>query len=50
MLREINPDANLILITGGFNSSLETLAIEHGFGRVLPKPVSPETLAREIAR
>jgi two-component system response regulator RegA len=48
MLREINPDARLILISGGITSTIETLAIELGFGRVFTKPVSPETLAREI--
>jgi two-component system response regulator RegA len=48
MLREINPDARLILISGGINSTIESLALEHGFGRVFAKPVSPEKLARAI--
>lgn len=48
MLREINPEARLILISGGITSTIETLALEHGFGRVFTKPVSPEKLAREI--
>ena len=48
MLREINPDARLILVSGGMTSTIESLAIEHGFGRVFSKPVSPEKLARAI--
>jgi DNA-binding NtrC family response regulator len=48
MLREINPDARLILLSGGINSTIKTLAMEHGFGRVFTKPVSPETLIQAI--
>lgn len=49
MLREINPDAQLILLSGQLSSSVETLAFEHGFGRVFAKPVSLETLVDAIA-
>lgn len=48
MLREINPEAQLILMSGGLTATLESLAIEHGFGRIFTKPVSPERLARAI--
>ena len=49
MLRELNPDARLILLSGGMNPTIESLAIEHGFGNVFSKPVSPETLAQAVA-
>jgi DNA-binding NtrC family response regulator len=48
MLREINPNAQLILVSGWINSTIESLAIEHGFGRVLTKPFSLEKLASVI--
>ena len=49
MLREINPDARLILLSGELSATIETLAIEHGFGQIFTKPVAPETLAEAIA-
>lgn len=49
MLREINPAARLILLSGQLSTSLEALAFEHGFGRVFAKPVAPEVLAEAIA-
>jgi DNA-binding NtrC family response regulator len=48
MLREINPEARLILVSGGMTANIESLAIEHGFGRVFSKPISPEKLAEAI--
>ena len=36
MLREINPDARLILISGGITSTIESLALEHGFDQGPP--------------
>ncbi len=48
MLREINPEARLILMSGGITATIESLAIEHGFGRVFAKPVSPQKLAKAI--
>jgi CheY-like chemotaxis protein len=48
MLREINPKALLILLSGELSPTLELLAFEHGFGRVFAKPVSPETLIDAI--
>lgn len=48
MLREINPEARLILMSGAITSTIEALAIEHGFGRVFSKPISPEKLAKAI--
>jgi len=50
MLREINPDAQLILLSGDLSSTIETSAREHGFGRVFSKPVAPEKLFDAIAR
>jgi len=49
MLREIIPSARLILLSGEISSSIESLAFEHGFGRVFTKPVSPDSLAQAIA-
>jgi len=49
MLREINPDANLILFSGELSAKLETSALEHGFGRVFAKPVPPEVLVEVIS-
>jgi DNA-binding NtrC family response regulator len=48
MLREINPAARLILLSGQLSAGLEVLALEHGFGRVFAKPVAPEVLAEAI--
>ena len=48
MLREINPNTRLILVSGGINSTIESLAIEHGFGRVFSKPVQPDQLLDAI--
>ena len=49
MLRELNPDARLILLSGSVSPGVESLALEHGFGRVFTKPVTPETLIEAIA-
>jgi two-component system response regulator RegA len=49
MLREINPDARLILISGEWSSTLESIALEHGFGCVFSKPIAPEALAKAVA-
>lgn len=49
MLREINPDARLILLSGNLSAKIETSALEHGFGRVFSKPVAPEILFDAIA-
>lgn len=49
MLREINPDARLILLSGDLSATIETSAFEHGFGRVFSKPVAPEILFDAIA-
>ena len=49
MLKEINPGIRLILLSGELSATIESLAIEHGFGRVFSKPVAPETLVRAIA-
>jgi two-component system C4-dicarboxylate transport response regulator DctD len=48
MLREINPAAHLILLSGNLPPEVESLAFEHGFGQVLVKPVSPERLLDAI--
>lgn len=48
MLREINPSARLILLSGELSTTIEDLALEHGFGRVFQKPVSPESLLQAI--
>ena len=48
MLREINPEARLILLSGQLSTTIEALALEHGFGGVFEKPVAPETLAQAI--
>jgi two-component system nitrate/nitrite response regulator NarL len=48
MLREINPGARFILLSGELSSNIESLAFELGFGRVFSKPVSPELLAQAI--
>ena len=48
MLREINPDTQLILVTGDISPRVRSLALEHGFGRVFAKPVSPERLAEAV--
>ena len=48
MLREINPNTQLILVTGDISPKIESLALEHGFGRVFVKPVSPESLAEAV--
>ena len=49
MLREINPAVRLILLSGQLSATLESLALEHGFGRVFEKPIAPEVLIRAIA-
>ncbi len=49
MLREINPEVKLILLSGQLSAAIESLAIEHGFGRVFEKPIAPETLIQAIA-
>jgi two-component system response regulator RegA len=49
MLREINPEARLILLSGDLSATIETSAFEHGFGRVFAKPVAPEILFDAIA-
>lgn len=49
MLREINPEARLILLSGQLSTTIEALALEHGFGGVFEKPVAPETLAKAVA-
>jgi DNA-binding response OmpR family regulator len=48
MLREINPAARLILVSGELSSSVESLAREHGFRRIFTKPVSLDTLRNAI--
>jgi len=48
MLREINPAARLILVSGELSGNVESLAREHGFGRIFTKPVSLETLRDAI--
>lgn len=48
MLREINPEARLILLSGQLSATIESLALEHGFGRVFEKPIAPETLIEAI--
>ena len=48
MLREINPEARLILLSGQLSANIESLALEHGFGRVFEKPIAPETLIEAI--
>ena len=48
MLREINPSARLILLSGELSTTIEDLALEHGFGRVFQKPVAPESLLQAI--
>jgi two-component system response regulator RegA len=48
MLRELNPAARLILVSGELSGDVESLAIEHGFGRVFTKPLSLETLRDAI--
>lgn len=50
MLREIVPHARLILLSGDLSSNIESLALEHGFGSVFTKPVSPDSLAQAIVR
>ncbi len=50
MLREINPGVRLILLSGELSATIECLALEHGFGRVFEKPITPETLVQAIAR
>ena len=49
MLREINPEIRLILLSGELSATIESLALEHGFGRVFEKPVALETLIQAIA-
>lgn len=49
MLREINPGVRLILLSGQLSATIESLALEHGFGRVFEKPIAPETLIQAIA-
>ena len=49
MLREINPDARLILLSGHLSSTIESLAFEHGFGQVFTKPVPLDVLADAIS-
>lgn len=49
MLREINPGVRLILLSGELSANVESLAFEHGFGRVFEKPIAPETLIQAIA-
>lgn len=49
MLREINPEASLILLSGELSAQVETSALEHGFGRVFAKPVAPELLVEVIS-
>lgn len=49
MLREINPGVRLILLSGELSATIESLAFEHGFGRVFEKPIAPETLIQAIA-
>ena len=48
MLREINPEARLILLSGELSATVESLAFEHGFGRVFTKPVAPDVLIDAI--
>jgi CheY-like chemotaxis protein len=48
MLREINPETQLILLSGELSAAVESLAFEHGFGRVFTKPVAPEALIDAI--
>jgi len=48
MLREINPEAQLILLSGELSATVESLAFEHGFGRVFTKPIAPEALIDAI--
>ena len=48
MLREINPDAQLILLSGELSANVETLAMEHGFRRIFTKPVAPDSLIDAI--
>lgn len=49
MLREINPAVRLILLSGQLSATIESLALEHGFGRVFKKPIAPEILIQAIA-
>ena len=49
MLREINPNVRLILLSGELSATIESLALEHGFGRVFEKPIAPEALIQAIA-
>ncbi len=48
MLRELNPSARLILVSGELSRTVETLAHEHGFGRIFTKPIALETLRKAI--
>jgi DNA-binding NtrC family response regulator len=49
MLREINPDAALVLLSGELSAQIRTSAFEHGFGQVLAKPVEPEMIAEVLS-
>jgi CheY-like chemotaxis protein len=48
MLRELNPATRLILLSGNLSPAVESLALEHGFGRIFRKPVSPKHLIDAI--
>jgi CheY-like chemotaxis protein len=46
MIREIDPRANLVLMSGVLSPRIEHLALEHGFRAVVHKPVSIGHLER----
>ena len=45
MIREIDPNARLVLMSGFLGPRIERLALEHGFHAVVHKPVSLGHLA-----
>ena len=48
MLRQLNPDARLILLSGQLSANTRALAAEHGFGTIFEKPVSLDKLLRAV--
>jgi CheY-like chemotaxis protein len=46
MIRALNPGAKMILMTRSLNPAIKRQAMEHGFQRVIAKPVGTERLAK----
>jgi CheY-like chemotaxis protein len=49
MIRALNPGAQMVLMARSVNPTIKRQAVEHGFQRVVAKPIDPDVL-RDIIR